>query len=66
MKNAQPQLLTPDQTAALLGVQVQTLSVWRTKKRYGLPYVKCGRLVRYRASDVQLFIESRLQDGGAQ
>ena len=61
----QPQLLTPEQTAALLKVRVQTLSVWRTKKRYGLPYVKCGRLVRYRESDVQHFIASRLQDGGA-
>lgn len=56
-------LLTPIQTAGLLGVEVQTLSVWRTKKRYGLKYVKVGRLIRYRAEDVQAFIDSRLHLG---
>jgi excisionase family DNA binding protein len=52
-------LLTPSETAAILGVSVGTLQIWRTTRRYPLPYVKSGRLVRYRAEAVQAFIESR-------
>ena len=40
-------LLTPAETAGLLGVTVGTLQVWRTTKRYPLPYVKMGRRVMY-------------------
>ncbi|MNS10606.1 Helix-turn-helix domain protein [compost metagenome] len=54
-------LLTPAQTAEALGTTVQTLAVWRCTKRYALPYVKIGRSVMYRETDVQKFIESRLQ-----
>lgn len=53
-------LLTPKQVAQHLGVSVDTLNVWRSTNRYPLPYVKTGRLVRYRESDVVAFIESRL------
>lgn len=51
-------LLTPSEVAKLLGVAVETLNVWRATKRYPLPYVKAGRLVRYRQEDVQEFINS--------
>lgn len=54
-------LLTPQQVADQLGVTTHTLAVWRCTKRYPLPYVKSGRLVRYRPTDVAAFIESRLQ-----
>lgn len=54
-------LLTPDETAERLGVLTKTLDVWRCTQRYNLPYVKVGRLVRYRESDIEAFIESRLQ-----
>lgn len=53
-------LLTPQQVAEQLGVTTHTLAVWRCTKRYPLPYVKSGRLVRYRPADVVAFIESRL------
>lgn len=53
-------LLTENQTADLMTIQPQTLSVWRTTKRYDLPYVKIGRAVRHRRSDVMAFIESRM------
>lgn len=52
-------LLTESEAAELLGVTPQTLSVWRCTKRYPLVYVKAGRLVRYRAKDLEKFIESR-------
>lgn len=52
-------LLTPDEAAAALDVTSGTLQVWRTTKRYPLKYVKIGKNVRYRLTDVQAFIESR-------
>lgn len=57
-------LLTPAQTAELLGVKEQTLTVWRSTKRYPLAYVKVGRSVMYREADVRQFIQSRLQQVG--
>ena len=54
-------LLTKEQVSDILGITVGTLAVWRTTKRYNLPYVKTGRLVRYREVDVDNFINSRLQ-----
>ena len=56
MPNAE-KLLTPQEAAELLGLQEGTLAVWRSTQRYALPFVKCGRLVRYKASDVRRFIE---------
>lgn len=56
-----PNLLTPSQVAEYLGISTETLNVWRSTKRYNLPYIKAGRLVRYRIEDVEAFITSRLQ-----
>jgi len=53
-------LLTPPQVAQILGVSTKTLSVWRCTGRYDLPFVKSGRLVRYRSEDIQGFIDRRL------
>jgi excisionase family DNA binding protein len=64
------QLLTPDEVADLFDVSPQTLASWRTTGRYDLPFLKIGRLVRYRASDVQEFLEgldaSEAEDLGAE
>lgn len=59
--NTQQNLLTPIEVSKILGVSVETLNVWRATNRYQLPYVKAGRLVRYRLIDVNEFIESRLR-----
>ena len=45
--------------AEILGVTAGTLSVWRCTRRYPLPYVKVGRAVRYRLSDLEAFMQSR-------
>jgi len=58
-------LLTAEEVADLLGVTTHTLAVWRSTGRYSLPYVKSGRLVRYRETDVHKFIEKRLCGQGA-
>ena len=55
-------LLTPDQVADLLGVAKGTLAVWRCSGRYQLAFVKIGGRVRYRAGDIQAFIERRLRN----
>lgn len=52
-------LRTPDETGCQLGVKTNTLEMWRTNRRYDLPYVKVGRLVRYRQSAIDAFVVSR-------
>jgi Helix-turn-helix domain len=55
-------LVTADEAARILGnLAPNTLAVWRTTKRYALPYLKVGRLVRYRRSDLEKFLASRSQ-----
>lgn len=60
-----PKLLTPEQVAESLNVTTHTLAVWRCEQRYNLPYIKTGRLVRYRESDVLAFIRNRLVSSNA-
>ena len=52
-------LLTEVQAAELLTLKPETLSVWRSTKRYALPYLKVGRSIRYRRSDIEKFLEQR-------
>jgi excisionase family DNA binding protein len=52
-------LLSVDEVAAMLGVRVQTLAVWRSSKRHDLLYIKVGHNVRYRLSDVEAWLVSR-------
>ena len=54
-------LLNRQQAAEFLGIKEHTLAVWACNKRYKLPYVKIGRLVKYRYSDLLEFVESRTQ-----
>lgn len=52
-------LLDDAQAAASLGVKPGTLAVWRVTGRYALPYLKIGRLVRYRAGDLAEWLAGR-------
>ncbi|QSA98816.1 helix-turn-helix domain-containing protein [Methylococcus sp. EFPC2] len=55
-------LLTPQQAGEYLGgIAVDTLAVWRSTKRYPLPFIKVGRMVRYRKSDLEAFLAARTQ-----
>jgi excisionase family DNA binding protein len=58
-------LLDCEAAAELLNVTPGTLSVWRTTGRYGLPFVKIGRKVRYRRADLLAWIERRTRQSGA-
>ena len=51
------QLLNRKQAAEFLGVREATLAHWKCTGRYNLSSVKIGRLVKYRISDLEQFIE---------
>ncbi|GHU31741.1 hypothetical protein AGMMS50256_20710 [Betaproteobacteria bacterium] len=64
--------ITPDaildtaQAANHLGItNPQTLAVWRGTGSYSLPFVKVGRSIRYRFSDLDAWLESRARNNGA-
>jgi excisionase family DNA binding protein len=61
----QTELLSADQAAATIDVTSGTLSVWRSTGRYGIPFIKIGRKVRYRKSDLLAWLESRTRASGA-
>lgn len=50
------QLLTDLQVADEYGINVLTLRDWRWL-RVGLPYVKVGRAVRYRRTDIERYLD---------
>ena len=48
-------ILTEDQTAALLAVETRTLRLWR--KTRGLPHVKLtSKIIRYRRADIDQWL----------
>jgi len=57
--NFQPNLLDTEQAAAHIGVTPRTLEVWRCVKRHTIPYIKVGRLVKYRQADLDAWLVSR-------
>ena len=54
-----PKLWTEAEAAGYLGVLPQTLCSWRCTRRYNLPFIKVGRLVRYRPEDLEAFLQER-------
>ena len=52
-------LLMRDEAAEFLRMKAQTLAVWACRQSGGPPYVKIGRAVRYRLSDLQRFVEQQ-------
>ena len=55
-------LFSRQEAANYLGVSANTLAVWASTGRYDLKYIKVGKLVKYRRSDLNLFLEQRLSD----
>ena len=52
-------LMTRPQAAEYLGVAHQTLSLWACTGRHDLPFIKIGRNVRYRRSDLDAWLDAR-------
>ena len=74
MKNARPdairvdsvepeELTAPEKVAKQLGVTAQTLANWRSEGS-GPRFVKVGRLVYYRRSDVSAWLAKQLREPG--
>jgi len=57
----QPQsnLFDNDAAAAYLGVTPRTLEVWRCTKRHQIPYIKVGRLVKYRQTVLDTWLAAQ-------
>lgn len=53
----QEKLLTAGQVAEILGIKEATLAQQRWRGDSSLSWVKMGRVIRYKLSDVQLYIE---------
>jgi hypothetical protein len=49
--------------AAEYGVTEQTFAIWKCTGRYNLPFVKVGRVVKYRRSDLNDFINPNYATG---
>ncbi len=56
-------LFNPPGAAQYIGVAEKTLAVWRCTGRYSIPFIKVGRLVKYRKSALDAFLDSRTHGG---
>jgi excisionase family DNA binding protein len=54
--------MTPGQLAEALGISVRTLYNWRSQRK-GPPGFRVGRHVRYRRSDVKVWLDAQAQEG---
>jgi len=63
--NPTRKLLDTKEAAEFLGTAPATLVVWRSTKRYPLPFFKIGGAVGYAQDDLTQFIESRRVAGAA-
>jgi excisionase family DNA binding protein len=53
------ELLDTKQAAEYIGAQAHTLEIWRTTRRHKIPFIKVGRLVRYRRADLDAWLATR-------
>ena len=56
-----------DENEAAVFIQSKpgTMQVWRSTGRYALPFIRVGRNVRYRRSDLEAWLELRTRKSGA-
>ena len=60
VNQSEKQYLTPYEVSKLIQVSQGTLAVWRTTKRYNIPYVKIGGKVLYPVGSLYSWINSRV------
>jgi excisionase family DNA binding protein len=61
----QSKLMDTEDAAQYIGVTTRTLEVWRCTRRYCIPYLKVGRCVRYRQSELDAWLDSCAVGGNA-
>ncbi|WP_206022321.1 helix-turn-helix domain-containing protein [Billgrantia bachuensis] len=49
--------ISPEEAGKIVRAKPGTLAVWRSTKRYPLPYYKSGRAVLYRRSECLAFVQ---------
>lgn len=59
------ELVDEKEAARILDDSPGTLSVWRSTGRYNLPFIKIGRNVRYRRTDLLAWLDKRTRETGA-
>ena len=57
-------LLSTEQAARYLGLNPQTLQIWRTQGGSDLPWIQVGRKVKYRWGDIQGYLQDHQQRPG--
>ena len=57
--------LTTRQAAALVGLAPNTLEIWRIRGG-GPKYIKFGRAVRYRLTDLESYIDAQTRESTSQ
>jgi predicted DNA-binding transcriptional regulator AlpA len=55
----EPVVMDTVNAASYLDMKPGTLEIWRSTKREGPPYIKVGRSVKYRRSDLDAWLEQR-------
>jgi excisionase family DNA binding protein len=60
------EMLTTQQAADYLGIKDSTLTVWRCRRTYEIPFVKVGSKVRYRKTDLDDFLKRRTKGAGGE
>jgi hypothetical protein len=58
-------LVSPREAARMLAVSARKLWAMTFEEEPGLPYVRCGRLVRYSPDDLRRWIDGQRQGGDA-
>lgn len=58
--NKSTDLLRPDEAADFLDLSKKTLDNDRCTRQLGIPFVKFGRSVKYRRSDLEAFVQKRV------
>ncbi len=61
LQRFESELMTRKEAAVYLGVSEMTLAIWKSTGRYSVRVYKIGRLAKYKKSDLDAFIASRLQ-----
>jgi excisionase family DNA binding protein len=56
-------LMTRQEAARFLQVNAQTLASWACNGRYKIPFMRVGRAIRYRRSDLESWLASRTVNG---
>ncbi|MDH4242066.1 MAG: helix-turn-helix domain-containing protein [Phycisphaerae bacterium] len=60
MRHKEFELITTIELAEILGIKAGTLEKSRCTGALGIPFVRIGRLIRYRVCDVEAYLASNL------